>query len=413
MRVRIEQFLRGVVIAVLAVMLWQSLRGTGGSGARVIRGRGLGGNALPRWSALANPPGRIHVQLDSTPAPLERAWLGALVGAGTNVSWNGELAPVMIEARPIASPTGGTRLLVAAPSGNSIVLSDDIGPIDTVRPQSTGASIDLGSVSDRVTASAKGSLASTLRRDSLVLKKVLAIGTASWESKFMVAALEEDGWKVDAFIRVAPGVDVTQGPAAAIDTSRYSVVIALDSAASPYASRINEYVRNGGGLVLGPGAAALGAMAGLRAGNVADSSIAALRGDAIPLQKRSSAVTVAARRVGAGRIVQLGYADTWRWRMTGGDDGVRDHRKWWTGLVGSVASAGVLTREVAIKPTHRSGTSGDEAPFAGLVAAIGTSSPSIGSASFGKSADWRVLLFAVLAVALLAEIALRRARGAL
>src|SRR6185503_15174723 len=110
--------------------------------------------------------------------------------------------------------------------------------------------------------------ASTIPRDSVMLHKVLVIGDAGWESKFVVAALEEAGWKVDAFIRVAPTVDVTQGSAAVIDTARYSAVVALDGAASPYASRIIEFARTGGGVVLAPPAASLDAMAALRAGAV-------------------------------------------------------------------------------------------------------------------------------------------------
>ena len=55
-----------------------------------------------------------------------------------------------------------------------------------------------------------------------------------------------------------------------IDTARYSAVVALDSAASPYTARIAEFVRSGGGLVMEPGAALLGDMSSLRAGNVGD-----------------------------------------------------------------------------------------------------------------------------------------------
>ena len=151
----------------------------------------------------------------------------------------------MIDAQPVASPTGGTKVLVAAPNGSSVVMSDDIGVIDTLRAQSGGATVALGAVAGHLTARVKGSVASTVQRDSVVLHKVLVIGDAGWESKFVVAALEEEGWKVDAFIRVAPGVDVTQGSTAVIDTSRYSAVVALDGAASPYANRIIEFARTG------------------------------------------------------------------------------------------------------------------------------------------------------------------------
>jgi hypothetical protein len=111
-------------------------------------------------------------------------------------------------------------------------MSDEVGVIDTLPQHDAGASVTLNSMAGRLSARAKSSVASTVVRDSVVLRRILVIGEAGWESKFVVAALEEEGWKVDALIRVAPGVDVTQG-SAAIDTSRYSAVIALDAGVSP------------------------------------------------------------------------------------------------------------------------------------------------------------------------------------
>lgn len=427
MRVRLERALRGTVIVALAVMLWQSLHQHAESGGVFVNARGIGDGALGGWSAMAKPPGRIHVQLDSVPSRVERAWLGALAGAGSTVRWSGDLAPLMIDAQPVASPTGGTSVLVAAPNGSSIVMSDDVGVLDTVRAQNAGAALTLNSAPDHFTARAKTSVASTSKLDPVVLHKVLVIGDAGWESKFVVAALEEEGWKVDAFIHVAPGVDVTQGSAALIDTSRYSAVVALDGAASPYANRIIEFARAGGGVVLAPQAASLESMAPLRAGAVGRATsdarafpargsvslatlalapISLLRSDAIPLERRAGAVGVAARRIGAGRLLQLGYEDTWRWRMGGGDGAVRDHRVWWTGLVSSVAYAPRVPGGAKITPA-------DEAPMVGLVAAIGprASTAAMSNLSGGQSARpaW---LFLLLALALVGEVASRRLRGA-
>jgi hypothetical protein len=426
MRVRLEHVLRGVVIAVLAVMLWQSLHEQTDSGRQPVSARGVG-NALVKWSALAKAPSGVHVQLDGMPSQLEREWLGALAGAGSSVTWSGDLAPVMVDAQPVASPAGGSEVIVAAPNGSSIVFGDEIGVIDTVHAQSGGAALALMSVVGRVTACVKGSLASTVQRDSVVLHKVLVIGNAEWESKFVVAALEEEGWKVDAFIRVAPGVDVTQGSAAPIDTSRYSAVVALDGAASPYANRIIEFARTGGGVVLGPQAASLDAMALLRAGVVGRSTsearavqsggsvtlatlalspIILLRSDAIPLERRAGSVAIAAKRIGAGRSLQLGYEDTWRWRMGGGDGAVRDHRIWWTGLVSSVAYAPRVPRAATSTPT-------DEAPMVGLVAAIGPATSMAAMSNLaGSPSDWAAWLFVLLTLALVGEVASRRLRGA-
>jgi hypothetical protein len=427
MRARLEHVLRGIVIVVLAVMLWQSLRQQTDAGGQLVNARGVSGRALATWSAMAKAPGRIHVQMDSTPSPIERSWLGALAGAGSSVMWSGGLPPVMIDAQPVASPVGGTRVLVAARGGSSVGVSDDIGPIDTVRTQNVGAVVALSSDPDLVTARTNGSIASTSPRDSVVLDKVLVIGDAGWESKFVVAALEEEGWKVDAFIRLAPGVDVTQGSAAPIDTSRYSAVVALDGAASPYANRILEFVRTGGGVVLAPQAASLDAMAPLRAGGAGRATsesragqasasvslatltldpITSLKSDAVPVEKRGGATAIAARRVNAGRVLELGYEDTWRWRMSGGESGVRDHRLWWTGLVSTVAYAQRV-------PSTITKASTDEAPMIGLVAAIGPSTSASGMLNLlGKRSDWIAWLFVLLALGLVGEVASRRIRGA-
>jgi hypothetical protein len=424
-RVHIEQVLWGIVIVVLAVMLWQSLHEQIDSGDRAVSARGIGRAALANWSSLAKAPGRIHVQLDSVPSKIERAWLGALAGAGSSVTWSGDLPAVMIDAQPVASPTGGTKILVAAPSGSSVVMSDEVGVIDTLRPHDAGASVTVKSVADRLSARAKSSVASTVTRDSVVLHKVLVISDAGWESKFVVAALEEEGWKVQARMRIAPGVDVTQG-SAAIDTSQYSAVVALDAGASPYANRIVEFARNGGGVILGPGAASIEAMAPLRAGSVGRSTesrgvqsggaislatlplapITSLRSDATAFEKRGAAVAIAAERVGAGRVLQLGYEDTWRWRMSGGDAGVLDHRLWWTRLVSSVAYAPRIPRTTSTMLT-------DEAPMIGLVTNIGSGTRVEARLGLsGNRSDPMAWLFVLLTLGLIGEIASRRLRGA-
>jgi hypothetical protein len=434
LRVRGEQVLRGIVIAVLAVMLWRSLGSARDDAPASVDNRGISGNALAKWSALATPPGTIHLRLDTVPSPVQREWLSALAGAGSKVTWTGTLPPLMIDARPIAAPTGGTRVFVSAPRGSSVVLSDDIGPIDTVRSPSMGASIALGAGDNHFAARTNGSTATTNRSDSVIVRRLLVIGNAGWESKFVVAALEEEGWKVDAFIRVAPGVDVTQGSAAVIDTARYSAVIALDGAAAPYAARIASFVQTGGGVVMEADAATLEGMSALRAGNVGNAvalntnaeraesmslatlrldPIVTLRADAIPLEKRGAAIAVAARRVLAGRVVQTGYQDSWRWRMTGGDAGLRDHRQWWSELVSSVAYA----PSVAVATTSPEGAlqsnRADQAPLAGLVEALGSANPAGNAPERGATGStWLMLLFAVLAFTLVGEIASRRMRGA-
>jgi hypothetical protein len=114
---------------------------------------------------------------------------------------------------------------------------------------------------------------------------------------------------------------------------------------------------------------------------------------------------VAGRRVEAGRVVQLGYDETWRWRLGGGAQAVDAHRAWWSALVSSVAHRAV----VALSRDPRD----DDAPLARLVDALGVPSASAGSTATG--ARWvpsPALLFALVGALLLAELASRRLRGA-
>jgi hypothetical protein len=383
--------------------------------------------ALPAWSRLAAAPSSIHVEVDSAPSHLERDWLEALHASGSSVSWSGNPPALMIDAQPVASPGGGVRMRIAAPADVDVAIDDEAGVIDRVRSNEAGVSLTVASVVGKVAARVAKSAATTVPADSIVLRTVLVIGDAGWESKFVIAALEESGWKVDAFIRVAPGVDVTQGPIASIDTARYSAVVALDNSIAPYADRLVGFVRSGGGVVLAPAAAVVGAIAPLRAGGVGDASAPAQvantsgsitrgtlamapiiqqRGDVVVLERRSGTVALAARRFGAGRVLQSGYEDTWRWRMAGAESSVRDHRGWWTEMVSNVAYA----PRVALP--SRTGEV-DDAPVADLVSVLGpaTDRADVTGGGLNRS-HWIAWLFALLALALIAEVASRRLRGA-
>ena len=171
----------------------------------------------------------------------------------------------------------------------------------------------------------------------------------------------------------------------------------------------------------------MGAIAPLRSGGVGDATVPAQvanisgsisrgtlvmapivqpRSDAIPLERRSETVAIAARRFGAGRVVQSGYEDTWRWRMAGAESSVRDHRGWWTELVSNVAYAPSVTLPAKTLDT-------DDAPVADLVSALGPASDEAGVARSGLNpSHWIAWLFALLSLALIAEVASRRLRGA-
>lgn len=417
-----ESVLRVLSIAIIGWMLWQSLDQSRSDQVVSARSSNLGA-ALRDWSKAGLAPDHASIQLDSTPAPVERDWMRALGHSGTKLSWKGNLPASAVGAQAVASPRGGIRALAAAPNGNRVSIEDDVGLIEGANAHTGGASFDIPMASGDLVAKVGGTKAIADPIDSVRIGRVLVIGSAGWESKFVVAALEEDGWRVDAEMRVAPSVDVTQGSLAAIDTSRYSAVIALDGAAGSRASDIARYVGSGGGLVLAGTAGAVDAFSALRPGttgniqapsvlegesgsltrkSLAFLPIASLKPDAIRLESENGNTTTAARRHNQGRVLQEGYLETWRWRMSGGDTAPSEHRDWWTRAVASVAYAPVVKTAVAMN---------DNAPVARLVEALGPALQTTGSlASHARSISlW--LLFAILSLSLLAEWASRRLRG--
>lgn len=270
--------------------------------------------------------------------------------------------------------------------------------------------------------------------DSLELRPVLVLGEASWEAKFALAALEEHGWTVHARLAVGEASDVRQGPAALrIDTATYAAVVALDTVAGRHAAALRRYVEAGGGLlVMGRAAATPGLRAVLPASAtgptraaepfVADTAarpreflaLSPLRGlapDAVVIEHSGEDVAAAARRVGNGRVLQVGYHDSWRWRMAAAeDDAVDAHRAWWAALVSGVAYAPrhELAAPITAEPT----------PLATLVDALGPRAAHQPPDARQVDARWiddsRLIpwLLALFFSALLMEWASRRLRGA-
>lgn len=421
LRAALEHALRVTSIGLLAWMLWLSLDRGRAESFVSARSSGLDA-AVKDWSASGSAPDRIVVRLDSAPEPRLRDWLAALAGAGSDVTWRGEVAATAIAVNRVVAPRGGYNVLVAAPDDSRIVLSDEVGALDTATARAGGARFSLPSATGALSARGGGSVARASIPDSVRVRRVLLLGSAGWESKFVTMALEEDGWVVDASLRVAPGVNVTQGSTAPIDTARYAAVVAVDASSAARGAEIVRYVASGGGLVLSAAAMSSDAFASLRAGSAgraqpahgsADTPaslqslpvvpIASLRFDAIALERRGGAAVVAGRRYAAGRVLQVGYSDTWRWRMSGGDNSVNEHRAWWSKAVASTAFAGAGTREPSAE---------DDAPLARLVTALGPASigrgPSLADSAAAVSLRW---LFALLVFSLLAEWASRRMRG--
>jgi hypothetical protein len=418
----IEHALRAASFALVAFALW-----------RVISSGAPGGAALVRSSSLARElpsieSGRtaaVHVELDAPPAPQDRDALTAVAHAGTRVTWSGAfVVPLAAVATRAREPGGPVRVAVA--SSAKVSLSDGLAALDSIGSASAarGAAVDVGAPSGALTAKSGATLAPIGLPSAAALRPVLIVGRAGWEAKFAAAALEEQGWTVEQRVVVAPGAVVTQGVLAAIDTGHYSAIVALDTMLGPVAPSIARFVRDGGGLLLmgaSANAPAVRAIAPAQAGDkrAAESHtfdgfstapldatpvypLEALRNDAVRLSMRGTRLTAAARREGAGRVVQAGFDETWRWRMQGGTDAVAAHRAWWSRMVGSVAATPLASEE--------RGRSAEGAPLARLIDALGPAVTAVPDSSAPhRLPAW--LLPAIL-LALLAEWGSRRWRGA-
>jgi hypothetical protein len=429
MRSRAERALRVASFALIAFTLWRMATDGGAGGTVTVRASALS-RELP--SLEASRTAALHVVMDAMPSPAERDELGAVAHAGTRVTWGAPAVPRSQSTQALANlalvasrgrePGDPARVTIV--SNADVTIADSLAPLDSLRAASTerGVTIDVPSL-----AGALGARSGTVRApvgvpEATALHPVLVVGRAGWEAKFAVAALEELGWRVEARLFVAPGADVMQGAIAVIDTNRYAAIVAVDTTLGPAGASIARFVRAGGGLVLLAGAAnapAVRAIAPARAGirklaatrsfDVAEPVNAMpvyplldLRADAVPLSSRGSLITGAARREGAGRVLQLGFDETWRWRMQGGADGVAKHRAWWSRVVASVAATPLAS--VAESP------SAEGAPLARLVEALGpplTAAP--GSVSTHELPWW---LLPALLLTLLAEWGSRRWRGA-
>ena len=384
-----EWVLRVVSITILIALLMRVWERTAVT-ASVDSGAGSHlSDLLPRWTVTRFA--RIHMELDSEPTQLQREWLAAIRHAGTRLSWNSsKVVPLAGALTELADPAGSSELDISAPPGDTIVVTDTLaGLLDTVVAREGGATITVPGVVHATGFSVNGGMGRAAMRDSVVFKRLLVEGSASWETKFTIAALSERGWQVDALTHVAPGVDVRAGNPGAPDTSRYAAVIAIDSSAALIASGAARYVRNGGGLITLRDAASVGPPAV----------------QAVVLERRTDG-DVRAYRVGGGRVVRAGYKDIWRARMSGDDtesNPVAQHRAWLARAVAAVAYAPRLALALD--------SAADPAPFASLVDAIGAPSRIIPADMSGEAEVPSAALFAVLVASLMMELLSRRLRG--
>jgi hypothetical protein len=374
---------------------------------------------LTDWTRTATPL-IVHAELPAVPAPWIVSWMAALRHSGKSVRWTGEPPAVAISAQAAPDPVGGVRIDVAAPTAAFVRLADDASTLDTVRVSGVGASVASPIAVGAIRAEVGDQRAASRVLDSARVRAVLIVGGASWEGKFIAAALEERGWPVLARYSVAPNVEVTQGTALAIDTSRIAVVIAIDSTVQSLGTPLERFVRAGGGLILAGSAGraplarvlAPGAVGErtrprvtrrdtIRLGTTGFYPVANLREEGVVLERRAGAIAVAARRYGAGRVIQAGYDDTWRWRLAGEPGAETAHREWWSRVVASAAYVPLAAAGGA--PGY------DSAPLAGLVEALGA--PRAGAAGVPHAPLDRRIFMVLIMLLLLAEWTSRRLRG--
>jgi hypothetical protein len=374
---------------------------------------------LPQWTKLPASVA-LHADLATAPNGPSVDWLAALRRSGHAVSWSGSPPAVVLTAEALTDPNGGARIEVAAARGTAVLLRDRGGLIDSLRVNGVGVSATAPLVIGDIDAIAGNQRIGISAPDTAHVRAVVVIGDAGWEGKFIVSALEERGWPVIARFSVAPNVDVTDGATIALDTSRVAAVIAVDSSIQFYGASLDRYVRSGGGLILAGEASKAPSVASLAPGllgarvrpaveptdtislgSTGFYPVSLTRGDAVVLDRRPAGIAIAARRVGAGRVLQMGFDDSWRWRMAGGPGSERAHREWWSRVVSSVAY---------VSPEQANTSLGESAPLARLVDALGPSLQIPEGTTRGALIDSRIIV-AFMMLCLLAEWTSRRMRG--
>lgn len=412
--------LRAALFAVLVVALWRSLQRSDASRiSRATKASTLS-QELGAIAASADVTG-VDLMTDAMPSRADRDALAALRRNGVAVRWNGSPPALALEATRAREPEARARLHIVGGGAAVLALVDSAGLLDSVRA-GAGATVYAASIVGAVRAET-GTFAATAHAPTQQSRRaVLVLGRADWETRFVIQALSEAGWVVRARIPAAPNVDVRDAEILPIDTARYDVVVALDSSSTDMATAIARFVAQGGGLIAAGDALEidqLRRLAPARAGDrrpgrilLAEDSVTTrdlplrplslARSDAIALQREQPGVALAARRAGMGRVLAIGYDESWRWRMLGGSSGLAAHRRWWSSAAGSVAPA----REAAALPTA------DAAPLASLIAALGPSSAPDAEGSERSRNSMPIILLIIVSACLLAEIASRRFRGA-
>lgn len=439
--------MRVVALACLAVLVWRLWPRAEPPRVADAKAHLVVIDSVPAVASLVGialrVDGALHtLSFSRIPDGGARGMLDALIAAGIDANWTDESRArgLAVSAMPLADPAGAIAVSATGGDSASIVVRDAAGILDSARHPT----LLLRNVSGAPSASLSGSVATASSGGAVVIKRVLVYGRPGWESKFVIASLEEAGWSVDGRFPVSPRVSVTIGEPRALDTSRYGAAIVLDTALAS-ASTLQQFVRSGGGVVLAgdamadarlaavAAASANGSRGAIAGGLASDAPLSGL--EAYRLAPRSDAVVVkrdvdgtpviVVKRLSSGRVLASAYRETWRWRMEGAADAEVAHRQFWTALVRAVAyaperPAASARDDSASMPGRRlSATAfpGDPAPYADLVARLGSPVPRPASVATqggdGQRGEWpsSPVLVLMAMTALVAEWGSRRTRG--
>ena len=419
----------------MALLLWRFI--TPERARRDAVRVGISGRLDASLSALVRSASdTIDVQLESAPDARARAALRALRGSGRAVRVTSDrvLNPVAVSVDEEWRALGGTRVQTVAADSTAVLIADAAGTIDSTTLSLGGTQSRTGPVQGtlRVSSRMARAMVAPLFARAPQEARVLVLGEATWESRFLVAALEESGWTLDVAVSLSPKVTVTQGPARVLSSQRHSIVVVLPGTPPSAIAALPGFVRNGGGLVIIGAAARSAGLASLLAGSPGATTegevgaesgtdarhgldlvpVTALAEGGVALERRDGNVAVAARRVGAGRVVQVGYENSWLWRMAGNDDAPAAHRRWWNTILSGVVPLSAPISRVQLDAEH---DTVDAAPVAALardldVPVVRASRVTTISRSLVASLDPRWLL-ALAVLSLVASWTLRRWRG--
>ncbi|MBX7119079.1 MAG: hypothetical protein K1X31_08805, partial [Gemmatimonadaceae bacterium] len=231
--------------------------------ARTVAVLAVAAAFVQAWRAhAASATPHVHWRTGGAMPARTRDSLAALARAGDVVTWDGPVAAVAVMAEPVRDPSARTRVAVVGDA--PVALLDSLGAIDSLG--AGGGALTTAGLAGMVRVVSATERTEALARPAVgaMPGRVLVLGRVGWEAKFAIAALEEAGWGVDARLRVADTLWVTQGTARAPTNGTHAAVVVLDSgatgpatgAAPIEAAQLARFVRAGGGLLLvGDGAA--------------------------------------------------------------------------------------------------------------------------------------------------------------